>query len=151
MNITRRQFTSGAATGATLAALGAATRFASADEKPSANNTLVVGVMGVNGRGNSLARSFAGRKDAAVAYLCDVDERAIDKTLKSVSETSAKKPQGVKDFRKILDDASVDALVIAAPDHWHGPATILACAAGKHVYVEKPACHNPREGELMVA
>src|SRR5205814_1308631 len=54
------------------------------------------------------------------------------------------------DFRKILDDKNVDALVVATPDHWHAPATILACAAGKHVYCEKPACHNPREGELVV-
>src|SRR5690606_6819673 len=53
-------------------------------------------------------------------------------------------------FRRILDDKHVDALIIAAPDHWHAPATIMACNAGKHVYVEKPACHNPYEGELMI-
>ncbi len=159
MTITRRQFVQGAATGATLAAVHASlSSVASADEKDakaaegrSANDTLVVGVMGVNGRGNSLARSFAARKDVAVAYICDVDERAVRKTLQSLDEQGGKKAQGVKDFRKILEDSAVDALVIAAPDHWHGPATILACSAGKHVYVEKPACHNPREGELMVA
>ncbi len=54
------------------------------------------------------------------------------------------------DFRRILDDSAVDALVIAAPDHWHSPAAILACQAGKHVYVEKPCSHNPHEGELLV-
>jgi predicted dehydrogenase len=57
----------------------------------------------------------------------------------------------VKDFRRILDDPGVDALVVAAPDHWHAPAAILACSAGKHVYMEKPASHNAREGELAVA
>ena len=59
-------------------------------------------------------------------------------------------PQAIGDFRKILDDSDVDALICAAPNHWHAPATILGCAAGKHVYVEKPCSHNPREGELMV-
>jgi predicted dehydrogenase len=61
-----------------------------------------------------------------------------------------KKPKGIKDFRQALGDKSVDALVIAAPDHWHAPAAILALQAGKHVYVEKPCSHNPREGELLV-
>jgi len=154
MAITRRQFVQDtAAASAMLAAMGTSIR-SSADEKAakaSANDTLIVGVMGVNGRGRGLARGFAARPDVAVAYICDVDQRAIDNTLKLLSEAGGKKAQGVKDFRRILDDESVDALVIAAPDHWHGPATIQACAAGKHVYVEKPACHNPREGELMVA
>src|SRR5688572_31821409 len=57
----------------------------------------------------------------------------------------------VRDFRKILDDPAVTALAIAAPNHWHAPAAILGCAAGKHVYVEKPCSHNAREGELLVA
>merc|ERR1711964_193185 len=61
-----------------------------------------------------------------------------------------KAPQGVTDFHRILEDKSVDALICAAPNHWHAPATILGCAAGKHVYVEKPCSHNPREGELML-
>jgi predicted dehydrogenase len=50
----------------------------------------------------------------------------------------------------VLDDKTVDAVWIATPDHWHGPAAILACQAGKHVYVEKPCSHNIREGRLMV-
>ena len=62
-----------------------------------------------------------------------------------------KQTKTVKDFRRILDDGSVDALVCAAPNHWHAPATIMACNAGKHVYVEKPCSHNPWEGETMVA
>ena len=59
--------------------------------------------------------------------------------------------QGAGDFRRVLDDKSVDILSIAAPNFWHAPATILACSAGKHVYVEKPGSHNPHEAELMVA
>ena len=60
------------------------------------------------------------------------------------------KAKGVSDFRRALEDKDVDALAIAAPDHWHAPATLLALDAGKHVYVEKPCGHNPREGELLV-
>src|SRR5439155_7941624 len=83
--------------------------------------------------------------------ICDVDERAARRVVELVSKDQSTPVKGVTDFRKALDDKAVDALVIAAPDHWHGPATILACGAGKHVYVEKPACHNPREGEMMIA
>ncbi len=117
----------------------------------SPNETINLGVMGVNGRGSALAKGFAGQKNARIAYVCDVDERAIGRCVTGIGDLQSSKPEGVSDFRKILDDKNVDCLVIAAPDHWHGPATILACSAGKHVYVEKPACHNPREGELMVA
>src|SRR5918992_1135545 len=59
-------------------------------------------------------------------------------------------PRAVGDLRKILDDKSVDAVIIATPDHWHSPAAILAVKAGKHVYVEKPISHNIREGRLLV-
>jgi predicted dehydrogenase len=75
----------------------------------------------------------------------------VAKAIEAVAARQSNPPQGIGDFRKILDDPKVDAIVIAAPDHWHAPATILACAAGKHVYVEKPCSHNAREGELMVA
>ncbi len=116
----------------------------------SAQETVVLGVIGTNGRGTALAGSFAGIGGARVAYVCDVDERVIGKAVSAVDGKQSDAPKQVTDLRRILDDASVDAVVVATPDHWHGPATILACAAGKHVYVEKPCCHNPREGEWMV-
>ena len=116
-----------------------------------ANDRIRTGVMGVNGRGLALAKNFARQKMNEVGYICDVDERAMAKAINEVNEITKKKPKGVKDFRTILDDKSLDALIIAAPDHWHAPAAILACSAGKHVYVEKPCSHNPREGELLVA
>jgi predicted dehydrogenase len=80
----------------------------------------------------------------------DVDERTVEKGIARAEEKQGKKPKGLKDFRKALEDPDLDAVSIATPNHWHAPATILACAAGKHVYVEKPGSHNPREGELMV-
>ena len=117
----------------------------------SPNKKIVIGVMGTNGRGMDHIGTFLSLPNTEIAYICDVDRRAVDKGVAAVLKRQEKKPKGVKDFRQILDDPAVDALSIAAPNHWHGPATILACAAGKHVYVEKPCSHNPHEGELMVA
>lgn len=132
-----------------VAAAGAAlARTLRADDPPAERVTL--GVMGLNGRGTALCEAFAAAGGATIAYLCDVDERAIGKATAALASAQREAPRGVRDFRKILDDRRVDALVVATPDHWHAPATILACAAGKHVYVEKPASHSGREGELMV-
>ena len=111
---------------------------------------VVVAVMGVNSRGNELAQAFV-RMGAEVRYICDVDSRAVEKTIAQVSELQRPPPRGVTDFRRALDDQAVDALVVAAPDHWHAPAAILALRAGKHVYLEKPCGHGPGEGELLVA
>ncbi len=137
----------------TTAAAGVAMSVAGrgAFARPSPNDKILVGVMGVHSRGHELARSFAAQPDAEVLYVCDVDSRAVEKTAAAVAEIQEKKPKGVTDFRTTLDDGDLDALVIAAPDHWHAPAGILALKAGKHVYVEKPCGHNPHEGELLVA
>ncbi len=146
---TRRQFVqSSALAGATIAAYHTSTALA---QPQSAGESVTLAVMGVNGRGTALARGFAGLPNCEIAYVCDVDSRAIGKALGAIEGKQSRKPQGEADFRKALDDDAVDALVVAAPDHWHAPATILGCKAGKHVYVEKPCSHNPREGELMVA
>ena len=80
-----------------------------------------------------------------VAALCDPDEVRLAKAQKAV-----KAGQTVADMRRIFDDRSIDLVAIAAPDHWRAPATLLALAAGKHVYVEKPCSHNIREGRMMI-
>lgn len=116
-----------------------------------ANNKLVVAVMGTNGRGLAHINALLSIPNVEIAYICDVDDKAMEKGMHAVAKKQEKKPQGIKDFRKALEDKSVDVLTIATPNHWHAPATIFACAAGKHVYVEKPGSHDPREGELMVA
>jgi predicted dehydrogenase len=147
-SLSRRDFLAQSAVAASaLTVAGGVSTARSAD---SPNESVVLGVMGVNGRGAALAKGFAGLSNTRVAYVCDVDSNAVDRNMRTLGDLQSTKPEGVKDFRKILDDKAVDALVIAAPDHWHGPATIMACAAGKHVYVEKPACHNPREGLMMI-
>src|SRR6266850_647756 len=117
--------------------------------RPS-KDKVVVAVMGMNGRGTVLARGFARTAHADVAYVCDVDSLVLAKGVSAVAQVQTKSPKGLGDFRKALEDDNVDALVIAAPDHWHTPAALLALQAGKHVYIEKPCGHNPREGELLV-
>ena len=101
-------------------------------------------------RGRSLAVGFAKQPGVELKYVCDVDSQRAEAGARSVAEASGQTPQPIGDFRKILDDPEVDVLVCAAPNHWHAPATILGCQAGKHVYVEKPCSHNPAEGEMML-
>ncbi|MFO0947794.1 MAG: Gfo/Idh/MocA family oxidoreductase [Planctomycetota bacterium] len=131
-------------------AAGLAAQWATRSNAADANETISVGIMGVKGRGRDLTQSLVKLKDVNIAYVCDVDESVIEPTLKVLSDAGRPTPTVVTDFRKILDDKSVDALVVATPDHWHAPATIHACLAGKHVYVEKPASHNIVEGRRMV-
>lgn len=111
---------------------------------------LRVGVMGLK-RGAAHIRGFQQVPNVEIAYVCDVDKNRAAEGGVLASKGQAKAPQVVSDFRSILDDKEVDILSIAAPNHWHAPATILACKAGKHVYVEKPGSYDPQEGEWMVA
>lgn len=117
-----------------------------------ANDRIHVAMIGVNSRGNSMSGTFARQINTEVACICDVDERAIPKAIKTVvgvNQSNTPKPE--KDCRKVLEDQSIDAIYIATPDHWHAPLTIMGCQAGKHVYVEKPLSHNPNEGEIAIA
>jgi predicted dehydrogenase len=148
-SMTRRDFLKQTTmAGAGLATLGTATAFRAG---ASPNDRLVLGIMGCNGRGMAHIAEHLAVPNVEIGYVCDVDSRAVEKGVAAVAKKQSRKPQGVKDFRRMLEDKSVDAISIAAPNHWHAPATILACAAGKHVYVEKPGSHNPHEAQLMVA
>ncbi len=154
-SIDRRTFvkrTAAAGMGLSLAA-----PFSLANARRAPSDRVVVGVMGVNSRGHVLAEVFAGAAGSEVAYVCDVDSRAAARTAAAISQPTDgrpalqnRKPKTETDVRRMLEDRDLDAIVIAAPDHWHAPASILAMQAGKHVYVEKPCGHNPREGELLV-
>jgi predicted dehydrogenase len=119
--------------------------------KGSPNKKVVIGIMGVNSRGAFLAQKLAALPDVEIGYICDVDSIAMAKCIADIEKRTGKKPTGIADIRQLLEKKDLDALVIAAPDHWHAPATILACQAGKHVYVEKPCSHNPHEGEMAIA
>ncbi len=111
---------------------------------------IVVGVMGTNSRGLYLANMLAQLPKLEVGFICDPDETVLNKTLAEIEKVSGKKPKGLKDVRKMIENKDMDAIVIAAPDHWHAPAALMALQAGKHVYVEKPCSHNPAEGELLI-
>ena len=117
----------------------------------SPNNKVVVGIMGINSRGSFLSQQLASFPEVEIAYMCDVDSKVLDREIGKVEKATGKRPQAFGDIRKLLEKKDFDALVIAAPDHWHAPATILGCQAGKHVYCEKPCSHNPHEGEMAVA
>lgn len=131
--------------------LGLAAGVSLADKAVAANDKIGVAVVGVRGQGGSLLRNFAAQKDVNVVYICDLDENVRNQRAKDVEKITGSSPKLVKDYRTILDDKSVDALVIGTPDHWHALPTVHACMAEKDVYVEKPDGHNINEGKMMVA
>lgn len=138
----RREFLGSASAAATAMLVGRHARAATA-----ANGKVVVGLIGCGGRGVHDAGLFRNTPGVELAYVCDVDESRRQAAAKSLGIDPA---QAVHDLRKILDDPAIDAVIVATPDHWHSPASILACDAGKHVYVEKPISHNIRESRLLV-
>jgi predicted dehydrogenase len=135
----RRDFLQTAALGAGLASRSVA-----------ANDRIGVAIIGLGGQGRHLTGKFAAQPDVDILYLCEVDQNRYEAGAKLVSDKTGKRPPLISDLRKALADKAVNAVVVATPDHWHAPATILACDAGKDVYVEKPASHNLREGRMMV-
>ncbi|MFO0910391.1 MAG: Gfo/Idh/MocA family oxidoreductase [Isosphaeraceae bacterium] len=119
--------------------------------RAGANETIVVAMMGLRGRAADLLRGFAGLDGVKVKTLIDIDARLFDKAVAEVESRQGTRPGTIHgDFRRVLDDKDIDALIVGTPDHWHAIPTVLACQAGKHVYVEKPDGHNIREGQLMV-
>ena len=115
-----------------------------------AADKLVMGWIGCGGQATNLMKSFvdAARRRRGVRVRSRNGPCPGDGA--DCQSASGKAPKVIADMRELLDDKSVDAVCVATPDHWHAPATILACDAGKHVYVEKPCSHNIREGRLMV-
>jgi predicted dehydrogenase len=116
-----------------------------------ASQKVVIGVIGLRGRGAGLLAGFLERTDVEVAAICDVDGAVLERASATVEKARGGRPAGVVDFRRILDLRAVDAVVLGTPDHWHAIQTVFACQAGKHVYVEKPASYNIGEGERMLA
>jgi predicted dehydrogenase len=138
----RREFLSAAAAG--LLALPGRSSRAAASER------VRIAVIGLRNRGIDHAQMFASNSGAEVVAVCDVDDSMFEKPIKAVEKIASSPPRMEKDFRRLLDDKSIDAITIATPDHWHALLTVLACQAGKDVYVEKPASHNMVEGRRMV-
>jgi predicted dehydrogenase len=132
------------ASGATTALL-AAGRFAPAATVDRVRHA----VIGTGGQGGSHATTFSSMDDCGVVALCDVDASRREQIAQALS---AKGPvKQYEDFRELLKDETIHSISIATPDHWHTPVALAALKAGKHVYVEKPCCHNMREGVVLAA
>jgi predicted dehydrogenase len=138
---TRRQFL------ATSAATLAAASYTRAGQSP--NETVRMAVMGLRIRGKQLIPGFAALKGVEISHVVDPDPAMVKPALAGL-KNPASPPAVESDIRKVLDDKSVTAVVVSAPDHWHALATLWAAERGKHVYVEKPVSHNLAEGRRMV-
>lgn len=137
--LTRRDFTK------TLAVAGTATAF-SQFRVLGANDRVRLGFIGVGNRGDQVLDAFLKQSDAEVVAVCDIYQPYLDLAAKKVGTN----PKQFKDYRRLLEQSDIDAVVIATPDHWHALQTIHACAAGKDVYVEKPLSLCVAEGRAMV-
>lgn len=138
----------------TALAAGAATAAATGPnlllgQAKGANSRFRVGVMGL-GRGRAHIKAYLDVPNTEIAYLCDVDSSKLVTGASTMAGKQEKDPEKVTDFRRILEDPDIDAISIAAPNFWHAPAAILACEAGKHVYVEKPGSYSAHEAFRLV-
>ena len=116
-----------------------------------ANDRINAGVIGCLRRANALRASFGDLKEQVnIKYVCDVVKERREKYADSLAEPMGHRPRAVNDLREVFGDPDVDVVFNLTPDHWHAPGTWMALKEGKHVYVEKPLTHNPREGELFM-
>ena len=143
--LSRRHFIVGSAAGAA----GVYPRLSSA-RRVSANDRVSVAVVGLGGMGRGHVDRLLAAPGAVCVALCDIDQSMLDREQEKVLQATGARPRGVKDFRHVLDDTSVDAVVVATPHHWHVHMAIPALRAGKDVYLEKPGSHVFREGRLLV-
>ncbi len=148
MELTRRTALKQAAAFGMAAALSPLS--ASLKAANAAGRKLRVAVVGL-GRGMGHVAALLALPDVEIAYLAELDSSRLERGMKAVSDKQQAPCQGVVDFRKALEDKTLDAVFIATPNFWHTPAALLAMQAGKHVYVEKPGSQNPHEAELIVA
>jgi len=146
----RRFLAKGVETGAGLAAVSGVTFLTHPERVFGANDRVRVAVAGIRGQGFGHIQDWSGEPGVEVAAVCDVDESVISQRLGEMERRGLPKPAVFKDFRKLLEDKSIDAVSIATQNHWHSLMGIWACQAGKDVYVEKPCSHNLWEGRQLV-
>ena len=150
-NMSRREFITRGAAGVAAGAAVASTMNAKSYARIlGANDRINIAVIGIRGQGGTHIRSYAEMKKVNLKYLVDIDENLHGPRQKEVEEIAGYRPKTAWDMREVLKDKDLDAVSIAVPNHWHALATIWAAQAGKHVYVEKPSCHNVFEGRQMV-
>src|SRR5215831_3387629 len=117
----------------------------------SPNDTVRVACVGVRGRGRSHIRAYSQMANVEIAAICDIDESVLNARVGDLEKAKGKRPAAYTDFRKLLEDKSIDAVSIATPNHHHTLQTIWACQAGKDVYVEKPCSHDMFESRQIAA
>ncbi len=145
--ITRRGFVGTMGVGASAAAMS----FGVAKGAVGANDKIRFGLIGSGSRASQLLDPFLRNEEVEIVAVADVDDSQSAKAADTIaSKRDGRKPTTMRDYRAILDDPSINAVIIATPDHWHAQPTIQACQAGKDVYVEKPVAHNVLEGRAMV-
>ena len=116
----------------------------------SPSERIRLGVIGLRNQGKLLATTFARCPDAEISAICDIDPQQFGTVVKELPQSQPSVPRCEADFRRLLDDRSIDAVVVATPDHWHAWMTVLACQAGKDVYLESPATHHHGEAGSML-
>jgi predicted dehydrogenase len=150
--VTRRTFLGSVAGGMALSALGRRTLSARQPTPQAAagpNDQIVLGMIGVGLQGTSRLREFLRHADTRVAAVCDVDRDHLDRAVAEVEKIHGQKPKAFGDFRRVLEDRDIDAVVVVTPDHWHAIPTVRAFEAGKDVFVEKPLSYSVAEGRSM--
>jgi predicted dehydrogenase len=151
MQGSRRDFVKGSSLAALALGL-VRPREASAQAKPvTPSDRVRFGVVGCNGMGWADMRSALRTRGVECVALADVDQSVLDRRAKDAVEAGGTTPRLYRDYRKLLDDKDVDAVVVGTPDHWHCLVLVDALAAGKHVYVEKPLANSIGEAQAMVA
>ena len=147
--MTRRTFLRGSGAAAMGAAVGrSALTAASAERVKGSNERINVALIGCGGRGKIVMRGFI-EEGTHLTTLCDLNPERIQSAWHFLQQVQKTKPAFTKSLKEVMDSKDVDAVVIATPDQWHAPASILACQAGKDVYVEKPHSHNIWESGQM--
>jgi predicted dehydrogenase len=141
VEINRRNFLTGAAVAAAM----------QSSRVLGANDRMRVAVIGLRGRGKDHLKELSKISGVEVAAVCDIDENVIAERLVTMTELGMPNPKTYGDVRKVLEDKSLDAITVAAPNHWHSLMGIWACQAGKDAYIEKPCSHNWYEGHQLVA
>ena len=146
----RRDFMRRAALGAFCVAGATAPRWARA-ARVGPSDQVRLAVIGNGGMGSRHVEALAVNDQCRITALCDVAKPRFSRAIEVVNDLAGYRPPGFQNFRSVLDRDDVDAVLIATPDNWHPLLTILACQAGKDVYVEKPACMTVVEGRAMVS
>ena len=146
---TRREFLKTSLAGG-AAVLAGSRIYGATAPKGSANEDVRLAIVGLNGKGNDHIKAFPQVPGCKITALCDVDTAVLAKRAGEMEKNNLKVEKTFTDYRKVLEDKSIDAVVISTPNHWHALMTIWACQAGKDIYIEKPLSHNIWEGRKAI-